>query len=559
MDENQNIPLLFSFYFGDSAASAQRGASKRLKKWSRAFEQWMGECNQDYPKDTVQRAVVACRRFVSQCGKMLWEVTREDIEQHTAWMKQQGFAAKTINFTLWAITGFYQWCDAQRVDSACASGFNPAKEAIRNKVSRYEGVSMWSLEEVQAFLSLLNRDGTELGKREYAFFLARLNLGMSLKNLYRLTWGQIEQDEAGAWVRWRQDGERVRLPDPVWQALREYLRASSRLEGMSAGKYIFAPLAYPGREVTGSKAEDWLEQQPLTTRAILNSLKLYGRQVGIVEEKLNLMALRRTAIRLRMDQGESLEGMKIFMDCRDNISQVKYKLGKLPQMAGESTVDVKRQAELPVRKAKPFKQGENTTHGFYTHRKDKQAVQAVVAENIHGMEEETACLRKLMRGLLEREGDEARLVEVYSQAAHRLGDLVSTGEPAQKRKKDPWAEEMLSKLDEIEMRNGRPPISPRVREEALGISSDMLEVTGMLTEEVATIRLLLRDLNRRAMQGIEMREYLRLVDLYGLGCVRLARLLRIGGCDENERLKRYLQAGLDKAIRDVRREWGLDQ
>jgi hypothetical protein len=41
MDENQNIPLLFSFYFGDSAASAQRGASKRLKKWSRAFEQWM--------------------------------------------------------------------------------------------------------------------------------------------------------------------------------------------------------------------------------------------------------------------------------------------------------------------------------------------------------------------------------------------------------------------------------------------------------------------------------------------------------------------------------------
>jgi hypothetical protein len=146
------------------------------------------------------------------------------------------------------------------------------------------------------------------------------------------------------------------------------------------------------------------------------------------------------------------------------------------------------------------------------------------------------------------------LVEAYTQAAHRLGELVSASEPVRKGKKDPWAEELLSKLDEIEMRNGHPPISQRVREEALGISADMMEASGMVTEEVATIRLLLRNVYRRAMQGIETREYLRLLDLYGLGCVWLARLLRIGGCDNNEKLVRYLQNSIDEAIRQVNRE-----
>jgi hypothetical protein len=374
-----------------------------------------------------------------------------------------------------------------------------------------------------------------------------------------LKWEQIEVDQASVWVRWRQDGERLKLQEPVWQAMSEYLRASGRLEGMQAGKYIFVPLATTRGEVTGDKAEDWLEEKPLTTQAILNSLKLYGRRVGIADEKLNLMALRRTAIRLRMDQGESLEGMKSFMDSRDPIAQVKYKLGKLPQIMGGSAIDVEREVEVPLRKARPYKLGDHTTHGFYTHKKDKQAVKAVVEENIQGMEEETACLRKLMRGLLEREGDEARLVEAYSQAAHRLGSLISASEPLEKAKEDPWAEQLLTFLDGFEVRNGRPPVSQQIRANALGLSPEAMEATGMVTEEIATIRLLLRNAYRRAMQRIETREYLRLVDLYSLGCVRLARMLKIGGCDENGRLEKYLQNMIDEAIRELHREWGLDR
>jgi len=554
--------MLFSFYFGDSAASAQRGASRRLKKWSWAFETWMGERKRDAQKDTVKQAVMAWRRLVRHSGKMPWEMVREDIEQHSTWMKEEGFAASTINCSIGIIASFYQWCDEQRVDSACEAGFNPAKEATRIKTRRYEGACLWNQEEVGAFMDLLSRDGSELGKREYAYFMARLYLGVPLKNLQRLRWEQIEADEAEAWVRWREEGERVRLPCQVWQAMKDYLRASGRLEGMRAGKYIFAPLAEPGKEVTGGRAEDWLEEKQLSSTAILNSLKLYGRQVGIPEEKLTLMALRRTAIRLRMDEGESLEGMKSFMDSKEEIRFTKYRLGWLPEMAGESTIVEKvwsREVEVPVRRAKPFKEGENTTHGIYTHKKDIQAVREVMAEEIQGMKEETACLRKLMRGLLEREGDEMRLVEAYSQAAQRLGSLITASEPLEKAKEDPWAEQFLSFLDRMEEREGRPPVSQGIRERALGVSSEGMEASGMVTEEIATIRLLLRNVYRRARQGIETREYLRLVDLYGQGCVRLGRLIKIGGGDGNSRLVKYLQNMIDEALREVTEELGLDR
>jgi hypothetical protein len=56
------------------------------------------------------------------------------------------------------------------------------------------------------------------------------------------------------------------------------------------------------------------------------------------------------------------------------------------------------------------------------------------------------------------------------------------------------------------------------------------------------------------MQGIATREYLRVVDLYGLGCVRLNRLLRLGGGEGYDQLERYMKDCADEAIRRVHQE-----
>jgi hypothetical protein len=259
-----------------------------------------------------------------------------------------------------------------------------------------------------------------------------------------------------------------------------------------------------------------------------------------------------------MDQGESVEGMKAFMDSKEQIRSKKYRLGSLAEISGESTVDLDsqgRQVEVPVRRAKPFKPGENTTHGLYIRKRDREAVRAVLKEDIHGMEEETACLRKLMRGLLEREGDEAHLVEAYSKATQRLGLLVTLDEHIQPVKNNPDTERFLHFMDEVAASKGEPPVSPQMLAEAYGITDGEMGAAGKIGEEVATSRLLLRNVYRRALQNIGAAEYMRLVDLYGMGCVRLARLLKVergDGCDPLERyIDRMVQEALVQLTRDL--------
>ncbi len=562
MDNKNPTPLLFSFYFGDSANTAHVAASRQLKKWSRAFDQWIDHFKRDSHNGAAKQARLAWRRLVRHIAKMPWRIAPEDIESHLSWLEQESFARSTINPTLGFIRAFYCWCDEHHVDSLCPTRFNPAKEVSRIKYKYFEGICLWTRDEVGAFLDFLKKDGSELGKREFAFFLARINLGVKLIALQHLKWEQIEQDESGVSVVWRPDGEPVRLPDDVWQAIKAYLQASGRLDGMRSGKYIFTLLSRPNSGNTGRKSEDWLEQHELSYSSILANLKIYSRKLGIAEEKLHPMALRHTAIRFKLENGESWVGMKVFMDSRVSLTEMKSRLGRLLELMVERTLDSDRpvvEVQPPRRKANKLTGVEAITHGFFCRKQDRDAVKAVLKENIHGMEEETDCLRKLMRGLLEREGDAARLVEAYSKATQRLGLLVTLDESAKQEKEDTKAEETLAKLDEIEAHFGRPPVSQKIREHVYGISEDGLTVKGGVVEEIATSRLLLRNIYQRVLQNIDAAEYMRLVDLYGMGCVRLARLIKINGGDGGDRLERYLNDIVNEAIRQLNQEWGLDK
>jgi len=559
MEGDEKIPMLLRFYFGEAAGRAQQGASRRLRGWARAFDEWMGERRRIYKPEATKQAGLAWRRLVRQCGKMPWELRREDIEKHAAWMEAEGFARSTIHCALGIVSSFYKWCDERGVDAACEAGFNPAREVVRPRVGRYGGAKLLSREEVEALLRALRKDQSELGRREQAFFLARLRSGVPLKRLQQLQWGQIEQDEAGKWVRWRENGGRMHLPEEVWEAVVAYLTASGRLEGMEEGKYVFAPLANPGQAETGSKTEDWVEGRCLSSSQILANLKLYGRLARIPEDKLTLMALRRTAVRLRMDEGGSLEEMQAFMDSQEGLRFTKYRLSKLPQLPGGEgqPEEEKTEGGPPVRRARPFKPGEGVTHGFYARSQPMEAVRAVLAEDIQGVEEEIAGLRTLIRGLLEREGDFVRLGEAYSQAVRRLGEMMAAEKQPEEGEEEAWADDFLKRLDTIEIEQGRPPISDEVRKEALRDEPELGVTSRRLVEEIATMRLLLRNAFRLAMEAQETQDYIRLVDLYSSGCVRLVRLLKVGGEDQG-RLARYMQKQIDLALRDISKELGLE-
>jgi hypothetical protein len=87
MDEAGKVPRTLEFPFGEEAEAAQRGASRRLRRWSQAFEEWLAERKRTYRPCTTKQSVITWRRLVQQSSKTPWELTPADIEQHAAWFE----------------------------------------------------------------------------------------------------------------------------------------------------------------------------------------------------------------------------------------------------------------------------------------------------------------------------------------------------------------------------------------------------------------------------------------------------------------------------------------
>ena len=618
---------------GINSEAAQRAAPERLLVWAEAFDEWLRELGAKYTKSTTKQAKLAWRRLLQNQGSYPWALAEEDIQAHAAWMEEQGYAASTTANALGYIAKFYEWCDERRIDpevvppgggsksrNKCGTGsfdvkskskpFNPAAGVKRPKVERYAGAALLSEGEVERLLEVLRRDESALGKRDYAFILARARLGVPLRAIQRLRWGQVRGEtlEGGYFVgldqsrirgqasfdyaqdavqvRWSSRDEtgtgcsgipRInwgqicginsgrgwsRFPDEVWAGMLDYLSASGRLAGMAAEDYIFAPLAEPGTGKDNDKAEDWLGGQYVSYSAIRASLKLYGRLVEIPEERLTMKALRRTATRRELEAGRSTAEMQIFLDSREEERFAKYRLGKLPGRAEEDmgTEDVSL-VEIPDRKAKPFRPGEGVVHGYYQKSQPAEAVLAVLAEEIEGVEEQIAGLRLLVRGLMERliaaQGSQlvAQLADAHSRAATRLAELIDfERNREQKGEDDSGTEELLEAMDQMAIALGRAPYSEDIRARFVGEDADLGLTNRRLVEEIAAVRYSLRRVLALSLESEGTAAYLHLVEIYGNGCLRLVRLLKREGRDDG-RLGDYLQEMLLTAVSEVLGDW----
>jgi hypothetical protein len=407
---------------------------ERSRIWGEAMEEWLEDRRVNHRKGALDKRVQSKLpkqarrtwiRLLEERGQCPWELRREDIEVHVRWMWEKGYANSTTANAIGYMQSFYRWCGERGLDPECGKEFNPAAGVRRPKVRRYAGVSVLSRGEVERLLRLMRRDESPLGKRDYAFVLLRLRSGAPLKNLKELKWALKNTSSVNS------DLQSMKLPGEVWEAMERWLRAKSWnypqdklvLGWMKEGMYVFTPLRYPGRAGTGREAEDWIEDKPLSSDRLLANLKLYGRRAGIAEEKLTLMALRRTAVRMRMEEvdrvdrvdkvnridrvdrekrgdwgrggkrekeGGVLDEMKEFLESREEERYTKYRMKFLPQMPEEEGGEESEvEAELPVREARPFKPGEGITHEMYAHSPPPEEVRAVMEEQIEGIEEDS--------------------------------------------------------------------------------------------------------------------------------------------------------------------------
>ena len=358
MAEDNQIPYLLQFLFGEAAALAQQSASPRLLRWCQAMDDWLVERQQRCAERTYRGSMTAWKRLLSRCGKTPWEIRPEDVRKHVDWMQARGYAANTIKTELGMLVKFYEWCALRKIDPECGRDFNPVAGVPKPKVAAYSQAKVLSRAEVRALLGILKRDEAIIGRRDYAFTLARLKMGVELKRLQQLQWGQIEHDEACVWLRWGADQARSLCPLEVWAAVQAYLQAAGRIDSMQAEDYIFAPLCEPLKSEATGQAGEWNAGRYLGIERLRANLKMYGRLAGIPEEKLTLPALRHTAVLLRLEAGDNLEQIQAFLGSKAHERVTKAYLNQLPPLPQDQKPpgDVQPNGEesdqppLPVRK-----------------------------------------------------------------------------------------------------------------------------------------------------------------------------------------------------------------
>jgi hypothetical protein len=148
------------------------------------------------------------------------------------------------------------------------------------------------------------------------------------------------------------------------------------------------------------------------------------------------------------------------------------------------------------------------------------------------------------------------LGEAYSLAAYRLGEMIKAETKlAALGKASQWDKELLEGLDRMANLLGCEPFSEQIRKETIDGSPGPAAAARKLAEEVAGMRYVLRNAFSLAIEAQGAQEHMRYVDIYGVACVRLVHLLKIGGSGAGW-IEAQLGEAVDQALVDLNREWG---
>ena len=194
----------------------------------------------------------------------------------------------------------------------CEAGFNPAKQARHPRVVKYERANYLSRAEEAALLEAIQRDPSPMGKRDYALILMLMKTGWKSGQVRELRWKNLEE-----WKDWRGEegiGDKGGgLAGVVWEAVRAYLEATGRWEGIGPEEYVFAPSEAPLVREARERAEDWAGSRPLSGDELRHLVRLHAGRAGLKAEKITPRTLRHTVAMRRAEGGETAEAVAAFL------------------------------------------------------------------------------------------------------------------------------------------------------------------------------------------------------------------------------------------------------
>lgn len=296
------------------------GEMDKTRTWLEAFDLWMGSLRSDNTRRAYRKA---WDDFMAFTGKNPWVVGKADVVRWVEDLRARGLSDCTRQQRVAAISSFYTYAmDEFTVYLAdgremALHGQNPAAgKSLRPKVSPYGKAHYLNQEEARALLRAIRRTNVQ-GLRDYALFLTYLFTGRRNSEVRLLRWGDFELSGGRAWYRWSGKGktdQRFELPAPAWEAIKAYLKAAGRLEGMEDGDAIFTALSNRATRLPTVNAETFRpERQALSMREVGRLLKRYCRRAGLDSKRIHVHTLRHTAAMLRHEAGDDVEKICSFL------------------------------------------------------------------------------------------------------------------------------------------------------------------------------------------------------------------------------------------------------
>ena len=445
---------LIQMIFGEQAEAARKLAPERLLRWDAAFERWLSAA-QTKGSSKYHHSKIAWQDFLALLHAPPWEAQESDVRAYYSWLVERNASAATISKRLSRLASFYRFVHADLGEEGAV--YDPTENVKRPYKWWRQAANYLSVTELQALLDAIDRDATVIGKRDYAIILASLTCGLRHADLLGLRWGDLEVDEANsrAWAR-RQSTRRRRaeLPMAVVDAMRDYLAAAGRLETIQPEAFIFAPVRSSCTTGPQQRPEDWDAGRPVGKHIMSLHLKRYAAWAGLDETQVDFPLLRTTALMLRLEAGDTPQEMCEFFDyyetpyiaaqigrLKRRLKQPLWKAGQPAAGAGadnnsppEGTFELAAPGRGPYRRSPHPAQSPvpHLKHGLYARALPESEMALAAQERQDNLDGEIDAMRVVMTRTLQRVADAAdpkdqlRLLEVFSTAAYRLGQLIKT-------------------------------------------------------------------------------------------------------------------------------------
>jgi integrase len=209
-------------------------------------------------------------------------------------------------------------------------GHNPALTVERPDVGEYARADYLDAAALGRLLRAIPRHSVA-GLRDYTLFLGYILTGRRNAEWRALRWGDLRARGVQVFYTWsgkNTEQARHELPPPVWEAMRDYLEAAGRLEGMRGEDYVFTPLSDRAARLPNVDGASWDANRPLSGEAVNRLLKKYARRAGLDAGRVHVHVLRHSAAMLEEELGTSLAEISKFLGHADPKTTMRY-LGHL--------------------------------------------------------------------------------------------------------------------------------------------------------------------------------------------------------------------------------------